>query len=166
MLAPRKERDLKSARGTMGDGALVSIIKKMASARQPAIKLPDTSRFLQPNLADSRNPVTTPASPAVANNAPNQSTCFTLEPRLSGTWRSEIVITATASGTFSRKAHRQDAYWISHPPSTGPKAVVIAVKPDHVPIALPRESSSKQAVIIARLPGTSNAAPIPCMQRA
>ena len=55
---------------------------------------------------------------------------------------------------------------MSHPPRSGPKAVVIAVKPDQVPIAQPRVASSKQALIIARLPGTSNAAPIPCTQRA
>ncbi len=44
---------------------------------------------------------------------------------------------------------------------TGPRAVVMAVKPDHVPIARPRDSSSKDALMIARLPGTRNAAPIP-----
>jgi hypothetical protein len=55
---------------------------------------------------------------------------------------------------------------MSQPPRTGPKALVIAVKPDQVPMASPRESSSNEALMIARLPGTSKAAPIPCKQRA
>ncbi len=55
---------------------------------------------------------------------------------------------------------------MSHPPRTGPKALVIAVEPDQTPIARPRESSSKEALMIAKLPGTSRAAPIPCRQRA
>lgn len=38
--------------------------------------------------------------------------------------------------------------------------------PDQVPIARPRCSSLKEALIIARLPGTSKAAPMPCTARA
>ena len=44
-------------------------------------------------------------------------------------------------------------------------AVVIALNPDHVPIARPRSASLKVALMIARLPGTSSAAPIPCTAR-
>jgi iron(III) transport system permease protein len=40
-------------------------------------------------------------------------------------------------------------------------AVVMAVKPDHVPMARPRDFSSKVALMIARLLGTRNAAPNP-----
>jgi hypothetical protein len=54
----------------------------------------------------------------------------------------------------------QEACSISHPPRTGPRAV-FAVKPDHVPIALPRDFSSNEALMIARLPGTKNAAARP-----
>ena len=55
---------------------------------------------------------------------------------------------------------------MSHPPRTGPSAVVMAVKPDHVPMARPRDDSSKVALMIARLLGTRNAAPMPWMKRA
>ncbi len=55
---------------------------------------------------------------------------------------------------------------MSHPPNTGPRAVVIAVKPDQVPIARPRFFSPNEALIIARLLGTIAAAPIPCTERA
>src|ERR1700730_17922244 len=159
--APRKERDLKSSSGTIGEDARPSMTRKIARQHKPPPRLPNTSGLPQPNLGYSRNPVTSPPSPAVAISAPNQSTRWTLEPRLSGTRQSEIATTATASGRFRKNAHRQEPCSISHPPRTGPRPVVIAVKPDHVPIALPRDFSSKDALIIARLPGTSSAAPMP-----
>ena len=81
-------------------------------------------------------------------------------------YRKETSTTTIASGTLKKKAERQLRFSISQPPSTGPTAVVIALKPDHVPIARPRSAPSKVALMIARLPGTSNAAPIPCSARA
>ena len=42
-----------------------------------------------------------------------------------------------------KKTQRQEKCCTSHPPSTGPMAAVIPVKPDHVPIALPRWSAGK-----------------------
>ena len=65
-----------------------------------------------------------------------------------------------------KNAARQLACSTSQPPATGPIAVVIALNPDHVPIARPRASPSKVAAMIARLPGTRNAAPMPCTARA
>ena len=71
----------------------------------------------------------------------------------------------TASGTFRKNTARQLTCSTSHPPLTGPIAVVIALNPDQVPIARPRSSSSKVALMIARLPGTRKAAPMPCSAR-
>src|ERR1043166_390252 len=67
-------------------------------------------------------------------------------------------MTAIASGTFRKNTARHETCSTSQPPNTGPNAVVIAEKPDQVPIALPRSSSSKQELINARLPGTSSGA--------
>src|SRR5215831_6033026 len=61
-----------------------------------------------------------------------------------------------------RNIQCHEACSMSHPPITGPSAVVIAVNPDQVPIALPRDCSSNEALIMARLPGTRAAAPITC----
>src|SRR6266404_430497 len=127
----------------------------------PTSKLPYTSGLRQPNFADSRNAVTTPPKPAVASSAPIQSIRLTLEPRLSGTRQNEIATTAPARGTLRKNAQRQEACSMSHPPTTGPRAVVIAVKPDHVPMAWPRDFSSNDALMIERLPGTNSAAPTP-----
>ena len=66
-----------------------------------------------------------------------------------------------ASGTFRKNTARQLRCSTSQPPLTGPIAVVIALNPDQVPIAAPRSASSNVALMIARLPGTRNAAPMP-----
>ena len=60
-----------------------------------------------------------------------------------------------------KKTARQEKCSTSQPPRTGPIAAVIALKPDHVPMARPRSSSRKELLMMARLPGTSSAAPKP-----
>ena len=60
-----------------------------------------------------------------------------------------------------KKIQRHEAFSISQPPSRGPTAAVIAVKPDHVPMARPRCSAGNEALISARLPGVSSAPPTP-----
>ena len=65
-----------------------------------------------------------------------------------------------------RKISRQEAAWISQPPMNGPMALPTPDRPDQAPIALPRSSGWKEASMIARLPGVSSAAPMPCTARA
>ena len=48
------------------------------------------------------------------------------------------------------------------PPNGGPSEVVIAEAAAQVPMARPRTSFGKMAEMIARLCGTSSAAPTPC----
>jgi len=48
-----------------------------------------------------------------------------------------------------KNTHRQDACCTNHPPSTGPMAAVIEVKPDQVPIARPRSSLENETLIRA-----------------
>lgn len=49
-----------------------------------------------------------------------------------------------------KKIARQEMCSMSQPPRTGPSAVVIAVNPDHVPMARPRERPSNEALMIER----------------
>src|SRR5580693_4973150 len=99
------------------------------------------------------NPYVTPAKPTVASKAPVQSTVVGFAFLLSGTRHSASTITAAAMGTLMKNAQRHEACSISQPPSTGPMAMVMAVKPDQVPIARPRSFSLKEALIIDKLPG-------------
>src|SRR5579871_557164 len=105
-------------------------------------------------------------NPRVARKAPGKSNPRLSSFRLSGTRRQVIQTTATAIGTLIRNAQRQEMCSTIQPPRTGPNAAVIDVKPDQVPMARPRSLSGNEALINARLPGTSNAAPTPCTLRA
>ena len=112
------------------------------------------------------SPKTSKARPTVAANAPGKSRRTADGFRVSGTFRRAMKKTAAAIGRFTKKTARQDATWTSHPPTTGPTAPATAVSDDHVPTARPRSRDEKAEPRIARLDGTSSAAPIPCTARA
>src|ERR1700691_4173581 len=145
----------------MGDVARASTETKAIEHATPAVSAAITIGLDHPKLADSMRPPTKPPRPTVARKAPGKSRAAACADLLSGIFQIEMPTTAIASGMLIRKTQRQDACCTSHPPRTGPIAVVIAVKPDHVPMAAPRFFSSKEALIIERLPGTSSAAPTP-----
>src|SRR5579864_1941155 len=159
--APLNLRDSKSFSGTIGVETWASPKTNMARLPKPRTKLPNTKRFVQPKFTDSRKPYTKPPSPRVASRDPIQSMRPAVARRLSGICQYEIAMTDAAIGRLMKNAQRQEACSTSQPPRTGPTAVVIAVKPDHVPMAWPRLFSSKDVLIIARLPGTRSAAPTP-----
>ena len=126
-----------------------------------------TSGAVKSRALDSIKPKTMPPSPTIANVAPRQSTRpFVSSLRLSGTRPHAISNTAAASGMLMKKIQRHENLSTSHPPRTGPIPTAIAVNPDHVPMACPRLALPKLALMSARLPGTSRAAPTPCTPRA
>src|SRR3990167_678552 len=103
-----------------------------------------------------------PPRPRVPRTPPPQSPLPLESPRLiSATRRKSIVSTAAAIGTLMKNIHLHETFSMSHPPSTGPNAVVIAENADHVPIALPLSPGLKKTVIIERLPGMRSAPPPP-----
>ena len=82
----------------------------------------------------------------------------------SGT-RAEVTITTIAIGMLITKTQRQEKS-TSRPPMRGPTAAAIPVRPDHCPTPRPRSSLRRVALMMARLPGVSNAPPIPWRKRA
>src|SRR5580698_7430622 len=124
---------------------------KRISEATPKIKVPMTRGCFHPRIDVSRNPYTSAAKPRIVIDAPSQSTLPGSELRDSGTCRNEMIRTKAASGILRKKIQCQETCSINHPPRTGPRAVVIVVNPAQVPIALPRDSSSKHELIIARL---------------
>ena len=74
-------------------------------------------------------------------------------------------VTST-SGTLIAKITRQENKSISAPPIGGPMRIEIPVQAVHEPIAAPRSSSPKVAVMIARVLGTSSAPAMPWSPRA
>ncbi len=126
------------------------------------MRVSSTSGCVHPSRDDSIMPKVSAVRLNVATEAPSQSMRPWRLLRLSGTCHKLTAMTASASGRLMKKTQRHDRCSISQPPRTGPSAVVIAVAPDQVPMALPRSLSSKHALMSARLSGTRNAAPIPC----
>ena len=118
-------------------------------------------------LENSSNAKTIPASPTLVSSTPGKS-ILRLSPsaELSGTRQRLSAMTTIAMGKLMKNTQRQETNSTIQPPSTGPKAAVIAVNPDQVPIARPRSSDGNDALISARLPGTSNAPPTPWNPRA
>ena len=64
------------------------------------------------------------------------------------------------------KIQRHETNSISAPPPSGPSTNAMPVHAVHEPIAAPRSSPGKMAVISARLEGTSSAPAAPCSARA
>src|ERR1700722_5593200 len=162
-LAPLKFRERNSLSETIGEGERSSTRENPTSAQIPTTP---TNPAGAPRFGSSINANVTAPSPTVASSAPCQSSLLLISVlRLSGTFHSVSATTITAMGTLMKNAHRHEACCTNHPPRTGPIAAVIAVKPDHVPIARPRSVPGNEALITARLPGISSAAPIPCTAR-
>ncbi len=65
-----------------------------------------------------------------------------------------------------RNTRRHDTESIMKPPRNGPNAVAMPASPDQAPIAAPRSDCRNDAEMMARLPGMSSAAVMPCSARA
>src|SRR5207253_5827986 len=73
---------------------------------------------------------------------------------------------AIVKGGLIRKMERQDATETSQPPTSGPITNEIPVHAVQVPIAAPRSSPAKFAVIVASAAGVRSAPETPCRPRA
>ena len=69
-------------------------------------------------------------------------------------------------GALTRKIHRQPARVTSSPPASGPAIAAIPPHAVHEPMAAPRSSSAKVAMITASAAGVSRAPITPCTARA
>jgi hypothetical protein len=165
-LAPLKVRLRSRRNGSMGAGWRRSTAMKAAMATAASSSAAMTSGALQPRVGASVNAYAAPPNASVAHSAPPRSSRVCTEGALSGTCRYVMAITAAASGRLTRKAHSQEPWSTSQPPTTGPTAEVMPLKPVHRPKARPRSACAKWALISAMLPGTSSAAPAPCTARA
>src|SRR6266700_5622727 len=166
-LAPLKVCERNNVSGTIGAGLRASTRRNASSATTPIARALSTNVLPKPREPASISPYTSAPNPSVTSSVPHQSSLPDASvSRLSGTRQNRTPSTTAASGTLRKKTQRQEAYSTNTPPSTGPTTEVIEVNPDQVPIARPRWSSLNEALIIAKLPGTSNAPPMPWRTRA
>src|SRR2546421_1999395 len=160
--APLKVGERNNVSGTIGAELRASTRRKVNSSTTPIASVPSTSVLPKPREPASISPNTSAPNPSVTSSVPHQSSPPDASgSRLSGTRQNRTPSTTTASGTLIKKTQRQEVYCTNTPPSTGPTTVVSEENPDQVPMARPRCSVLNEALIIARLPGTSRAAPIP-----
>ncbi len=109
---------------------------------------------------------TSAVSPTVNAAMPGMSTVRpTVSSRDSRAANSVTATAPIAIGGLMKKIARQLTSWVSTPPSTGPIARARALTPAHVPIAVPRCSGGNDWVMMARVAGIMNAAPMPCTAR-
>ena len=126
-----------------------------------------TAESVQPRVPASVSahvaaPRLTTASPEPTTSGP-RAACGS---RDSGTDAKAHTTTRAATGTLMRNAQRHPGPSTNQPPRNGPIAPATPPSPDHAPTALARSRSRKLACRIARLPGVSNAAPMPWSTRA
>ena len=110
---------------------------------------------------------TIPTRPRVMSRVP--STSMPLGPPtafVSGTVTSTPASTMSPIGTLIRKAQCQDAFVVSHPPTSGPRAAMPPIVPPQTANATARDLPVKTALMIDRDAGRIIAPPMPCSARA
>ena len=138
--------------------------RRASPARPPSGPTPAD----RPSRRAAARSARTPARPGRARPAArrgSRSARGASSSRLSGTPARTSHSVASTSGTLMAKIQRQETNSISAPPPSGPSTNAIPVHAVHEPIAAPRSSPGKTAVISARLEGTSSA-PADALQRA
>ena len=120
----------------------------------------------QPQALPSTSARTSAVRPVDSAAMPGKSTVrATVSSRDSRVANSVTTTATTATGRLRKKIARQETYSVSAPPTTGPIASASAETPAQVPIALPRSSGGKALVMIERVAGIMNAAPMPWIAR-
>jgi len=105
--------------------------------------------------------------PMLASSVPGTSMpCRTFGSRVSGTYRTATTIAAREKGMLIQKAHRQLKSVASQPPSSGPTAAMPPIIEPYTAKAMARSRPWKRALMVERVEGITNAAPMPCTSRA
>ena len=110
-----------------------------------------------PSMSASTSAVRPIESVAMPGRSIRRSTVSSRDSRVANS----VTATApTATGRLRKKIARHETCSVRKPPTTGPIASASPDTPAHVPIALPRISGGNAFVMIDRVAGIMNAAPI------
>ena len=101
----------------------------------------------------------------MVSSAPSQSRCTSRRPGAFGTATATSASVASTNGTLMAKIQRHEAASTSQPPASGPITIAIPDHAVHDPIAPPRSSGGKAAMITASALGVSSAPNTPCSAR-
>src|SRR5919204_3011336 len=165
--APKNVLDLKNSNCTIGAAEYFSSTR-MNATRATAAMASRPTIFVdpQPQLLLSTRARMRAVRPTDRVAMPGMSTVRSMVSSRDSCVANSVTATApTATGTLMKKIARQDTYWVSAPPTTGPSASASAETPAHVPIARPRSAGGNSLEMIERVPGIMNAAPTPWTAR-
>ncbi len=166
MLAPRKLRERKKAKSTIGTRLRVSITANVASPITATVYRAISRVDPQRQALPSTSARTSAARPTVSAATPGTSTVrATVSSRDSRTAKSVTNTATTATGRLMKKIDCQLTFSTRKPPSTGPIASASAETPAQVPIARPRSAAGKALVMIDSVAGIIRAAPAPWTAR-
>src|SRR6266702_3230085 len=161
MLEALKLRILNRLKSTIGSDTLLSTMKNSIKATSAPAKSESMGGEVQPQSLPCIIPNTRQKIAMLKVNKPRGSNfLLVLSSRVSGTKIATIIRPTIQNGRLTKKIQRQSKFCTRKPPRTGPAA---AAKPDsapQTPMAAPRLSRGKTAMIIARLTGFIAAAPI------
>ena len=164
-MALENPRSRNSRSGSIGVGVRRSQARKAAISTIPALIAPMTSALPQPTSLARIRPQVSPKPPAAARSRPGMSR-WGRGPKLSVSLRAASGIRAMPTGTLSQKIQCQEIPPVTAPPTTGPAATARPLMPPHNPIAAPRFSTGKAALMSVSVSGMTIAAPVPCTTRA
>src|SRR5579864_1314894 len=136
-LAPLNVRERNSVSGIIGEAACASVRTNNQTCSAPLNSDTATQTSSHPLVEALVRPQTSRPRPPTASSAPRVSRAPEDGLRLSGTHRAASSTVTKAIGTLMKKIARQDEASTSHPPNTGPTAVVSADAPAQVPMAAP-----------------------------
>ena len=161
--APKKVRDLKNSNCTIGAGEnFASTATKATRLNTATASRPMILSEPQPQLLLSTSARMRAVSPTDSVAMPGMSMRRSIVSSRDSCVANSVTATAPiATGTLMKKIARQETYWVSAPPTTGPSASASAETPAQVPIARPRSLGGNVLEMIERVPGIMNAAPMP-----
>src|SRR5450759_950362 len=165
-LTTEKLRDRKMSSGTSGFFRTAISTGNATSATAPIPSAANASGSCHACCWPRVAPKASPPTATMATTAPSQSN-RPVAPSLrdSGTARSAMSAMAT-SGRLMTNAARHVTVWTRKPPRSGPSVSSADVDAAQTPIARPRSSPSKAAVMIESAPGTRSAPAAPWRRRA
>src|SRR5262245_33534448 len=130
MFAPRKVRDLKKEKSTIGSRTRCSITTKATSETAATANRARTSGDPQPQELPSTSASTSAEIPTERAAIPGMSTVWwVLSSRDSSVAKRVTTTAPTATGRLRKKIARHETYSASAPPTTGPIASASADTP-------------------------------------
>ena len=144
----------------------ISYTTKAARTTMPATIQPSTPRLPQSRVSPPCTmPYTSMSRPTIEIGTPTGSMPRGVGSRVSGTRARMPATPRMTTGTLTRNTDPHQKCSRRKPPRIGPIAMAAPTAPAHRPTARPRSDDGKITVMMARVTGSTAAAPMPMSPR-